>query len=75
MLAQPLITGVVLIWTYLGNRFWTFSGAKTSWACGQRIRARRDSLRAARERRRSCLPETPWHDFPFATRHEIGQIA
>ncbi len=30
MLAQPLITGVVLIWTYLGNRFWTFSGAKAT---------------------------------------------
>jgi putative flippase GtrA len=25
MLAQPLITGVVMIWTFMGNRFWTFA--------------------------------------------------
>ncbi len=25
MLAQPLITSVVVIWTFAGNRFWTFA--------------------------------------------------
>jgi len=25
MLAQPLITVIVMVWTFLGNRFWTFA--------------------------------------------------
>jgi len=25
LLAQPLITGIVMIWTFAGNRFWTFA--------------------------------------------------
>jgi putative flippase GtrA len=27
LLAQLVTTGIVLIWTFLGNRFWTFRGA------------------------------------------------
>jgi putative flippase GtrA len=25
MLAQPLITVIVMVWTFIGNRFWTFA--------------------------------------------------
>jgi putative flippase GtrA len=29
MLAQPLITVIVMVWTFLGNRFWTFAESQS----------------------------------------------